>query len=70
MNGLYDKYIVTKIGAVNEPIADYFVLRLDTDRHARIAVLVYAELISDKKLAEDIKQRVKLYEQKYSEEKK
>lgn len=43
---LYGKYIVTKAdGSPTDPSAKYFVLRLDTDHAARVAVLAYAEEI-------------------------
>lgn len=46
MKGLYQKYNITKIdGSPINPNAQYFVLRLDTDRAARIATLAYAEAI-------------------------
>jgi hypothetical protein len=40
--GLYDKYIVQKAnGETTDPDARYFVLRLDTDVHARRAAHAY-----------------------------
>lgn len=41
--GLHDKYIVTKVdGSPIDPDAQYFVLRLDTDIAARVALRAYA----------------------------
>ena len=46
MPGLYKKYIISKTdGSPVDPDAEYFVLRIDKDRHARTAILVYAENI-------------------------
>lgn len=43
MDGLYDKYIITKNnGESVDPNAVYFVLRLDTDKLARRAAQNYA----------------------------
>ena len=43
MKGLYNKYkIEKKDGSLVDVDAQYFVLRLDTDRAARVAVLTYA----------------------------
>lgn len=42
--GLYNKYIVTKAdGFLTDPNAQYFVLRIDTDLCARLALGTYAE---------------------------
>jgi len=57
MAGLYQKYIITKSdGTPVDPNAQYFVLRLDTDSHARQAALAYARSIGtfNKKLAIDL----------------
>jgi hypothetical protein len=44
--GLYEKYRVSKVdGSPVDPGAKYFVLRLDTDRAARIAAIAYCEAI-------------------------
>lgn len=59
--GLYDKYTVVKNdGSLTDSDADYFVLRLDTDPHARVAALAYANSIkeSNPNLAFDLFQRV------------
>lgn len=41
--GLYGKYIIFKAdGSEGDPEAKYFVLRVDTDKHARKALLAYA----------------------------
>jgi hypothetical protein len=63
--GWYEKYIIEKTdGAPVDPNADYFVLRLDTDKNARQAILKYAECIKEEnpKLAENLKNRVDVYE--------
>lgn len=45
--GLYTKYIIEKAdGSPVDPNAKYFVLRIDTDCHARIALSAYAESIA------------------------
>lgn len=59
--GLYGKYLIAKAnGMPIEPKADYFILRLDTDKAARIAALVYAELIDEinHSLALDLRNRI------------
>lgn len=46
MKGLYGKYKIEKAdGSSVDPEADYLVLRLDSDKHARIAALAYAESV-------------------------
>jgi hypothetical protein len=46
MKGLYQKYDVKKTdGTPVDPNAEYFVLRVDKDPHARKAVRVYASSI-------------------------
>ena len=46
MKGLFKKYIVTKTnGRIIDSNADYFVLRLDTDKFARSAMRFYAMAI-------------------------
>lgn len=56
MQGLYDKYDIVKKNGQTDPNAIYFVLRLDTDPHARAAALAYANSIkpSNLNLAMDI----------------
>ncbi len=44
--GLYQKYQVTKVEGKTDPEAIYIVLRVDTDMHARLAVLLYSALIA------------------------
>jgi hypothetical protein len=61
MPGLYGKYIIKKAdGTPIDPEADYFVLRLDTDPHARVAALAYADSIEpgNPRLAFELRQRV------------
>lgn len=50
--------------------AIYFVLRLDTDPHARVAALAYANSveIDNQTLANDIRRKVMLFETKASDE--
>lgn len=45
--GMYDKYSVLKKNDYTDPQADYFVLRLDNDIHARKAALAYAESVKE-----------------------
>ena len=53
--GLFGKYIIAKAdGSEVDPAARYFVLRLDTDTHARRAALLYAELTGNRQLFEDL----------------
>lgn len=48
MKGLYKKYIVKRAdGSPTDPDAKYFVLRIDTDPHARVALEVYAALVRE-----------------------
>jgi hypothetical protein len=58
MQGLYRKYIITKAdGSLVDPKAQYLVLRLDTDKAARVAAMMYADGIAQEKpeLAADIR---------------
>lgn len=60
--GLYGKYIIFKAdGSEGDPEAKYFVLRVDTDKHARKALLAYANSVKQENpvLAKDI---IKYYE--------
>ena len=60
MDGLHRKYIVTKTdGSPTDPDADYFVLRIDTDAHARHAARTYARSVQacNPQLADDIHRR-------------
>ena len=42
-SGLFNKYIIKKVdGGEIDPDAQYFVLRLDNDRHAQVAAFTYA----------------------------
>lgn len=61
--GLFDKYKVTKTSGYADPNAEYFVLRIDKDKHAQIAAIVYAESIRDehKKLSRDLIKRIRHY---------
>lgn len=45
LQGLFDKYRVTKKEGETDPNAVYFVLRLDTDSAARSAAMWYASSI-------------------------
>lgn len=64
MNGLYDKYEVKKRHGDTDPNADYFVLRLDKDPHARQAARCYAESIKqeNRTLAFEIMTKILKYE--------
>jgi hypothetical protein len=64
---LYDKYIIEKAnGEPIDPNADYFVLRLDTDLHARTAAMAYANSIENENpaFARDIRDRLWSYRKK------
>jgi hypothetical protein len=63
MNGLYEKYTVLKKNGITESDADYFVLRLDNDPHARVAALAYAESVKseNRSLAFDLHNKVNKY---------
>ena len=62
--GIYNKYTVTKSAGDGDPSADYFVLRIDSDIHARRAAIAYADSVKEDNpnLAFDIRQRVAKYE--------
>lgn len=62
--GIYQKYTVVKNDGSTDEGADYFVLRLDKDPHARIAALKYAESIvrENFKLSLDLTSKVLGYE--------
>ena len=67
IKGLYNKYIVIKSDTT--PIdtnADYFVLRLDTDKYAREALKFYGSAIyqDNPELAHDIFKRLNYYWEK------
>ena len=56
--GLYGKYIIKKAdGTPIDPNAQYFILRVDTDIHARRALRTYAKSIQDgnPELARDLR---------------
>ena len=56
---LYNKYAITKTdGTSVDPDAQYFALRIDTDRHARIALRAYIKSIRKErpKFAEELSQ--------------
>jgi len=63
--GLYKKYEVTKLEGVTEEIADYFVLRLDKDQHARNAAFTYAISVTldNPELSLELMKRVESYEE-------
>ena len=57
MGDLYNKYIIKKSdGSDVDPNAMYFVLRLDSDAHARTALMAYAASVleSDSKFAYEL----------------
>ena len=64
-NTLYSKADGSKI----DPDAKYFVLRVDTDKHAKKALLAYAESVREDNptLAKDIILEYKLYEKELLE---
>ena len=45
MKTLFDKYTVKKNFGETDPTAKYFVLRVDKDPHARVALAAYIESI-------------------------
>lgn len=58
MSNLFSKYHITKNdGSPVDPNAQYFVLRIDTDVHAQIAVMAYAQSIekTDWDFAEELR---------------
>jgi hypothetical protein len=64
--GLYHKYVVSKRdGSPVDPKADYFVLRLDTDRAARRSAEFYAAYVSEDnpQIARDLRERCERYEE-------
>ena len=69
--GLYGKYIITKAdGSPVAPEADYFVLRLDTDKCARHALRIYANNIegANPELAADLRRRLDEHAMRLAEE--
>lgn len=64
MKGLFQKYLIHKAdGSAVDPDADYFVLRLDKDLHARQAATAYAFSVRQENpaLAKDILDKVESY---------
>lgn len=64
--GLYRKYEVRKgDGRPVDPEAVYFTLRLDTDRHARVAARAYAASCREEapELAEDLEELLREWEE-------
>ena len=62
--GYEKKYIIGKVnGRPIDPKADYFVLRLDKDPHARIALKSYADSVlkDNAKLAMELVSRLQKY---------
>jgi hypothetical protein len=47
MKTLFDKYTVKKNVGETDPKAEYFVLRIDKDPHARVALRAYSRSIQD-----------------------
>ena len=69
MTGLYKKYHITKAdGSPCDKDANYFVLRLDKDQHARVAALAYAESVRDEnpEFARDIRADVELIDRAHA----
>lgn len=64
MEGLHQKYMIHKAdGSPVDPEADYFVLRLDKDPHARKAALQYALSVrkDNRQLHDDIVAKLESY---------
>jgi len=56
MSKLYNKYRIVKTdNTPTDPDAVYFVLRIDTDPAARVALLVYADHCGDDRLASELR---------------
>jgi hypothetical protein len=64
MKGLYNKFLVQYFQGATPSGARFFVLRLDTDKHARVAALAYADSVEkeNKALAEDLRNLIDEYE--------
>jgi hypothetical protein len=58
MKKLFNKYTVTKIDGSTDPKAEYFVLRIDKDVHARVALGAYADSIEaqEPEFAEELRE--------------
>jgi len=70
-SGLYGKYRIEKAnGELVDPKADYFVLRLDTDPFARIALREYANRIEvlNRSLAKQLMERIDKYDREVKQE--
>lgn len=61
MEGLYNKYDVQKVNGHTDPNADYFTLRIDTDKDARKALKEYARAIKKKNPKLSMELFTKLY---------
>ena len=70
--GIFDKYNISKKDGTTDPLADYFVLRLDKDPHAIVAAKAYAESVKPENinLAMDIYGKVMKYEQEIQQRNK
>lgn len=58
MSKLFNKYVIKKSnGTPVDPTAEYFVLRIDSDPHARAALRAYAESVkeNDEKFSNELK---------------
>ena len=65
MSNLFNKYKIEKQdGSLVDPQAQYFILRIDTDPHARYAGYAYAASISgrDDDFADELRAWVKRYD--------
>ena len=63
IEALYGKYRIAKAdGSLVDPHADYFILRLDTDPVAWSAVREYARMTPNRKLSNDLLERVAKYD--------
>jgi hypothetical protein len=57
--GFYNKYVVTKAnGNPIDPEAEYFVLRIDNDPAAKLALAVYAANTPNKTLSKDLMDKI------------
>ena len=63
IEALYGKYRIAKAdGSLVDPHADYFILRLDTDPVAWSAAREYARMTPNRKLSNDLLERVAKYD--------
>lgn len=71
--GLYGKYVIQKTdGSPVDPHAVYFTLRIDKDRHARVAIRAYIESCREEnpELARDLERVLRRLEEVSGQTKK